>query len=216
MAIPLRLGQKSTRIEATKDLKSRRSHDPRMWLGILLLIGSTIFGQTIFTRASARTPAVSIVSDIAAGSMIRESDISISQVAVPNPDSLLAIPSEVIGKFAAVDLVAGDLITKHSITAGAASDSRLVSVPIRAGHLPLLAHGSKVDVWMTPATDGVALPGPAQLIIPSAVLDAVPNVSDQGMDTSVTLQITDIQVQALVQAMRDGVIDLVAIPSSSS
>lgn len=215
MAIPLRVGQKATRIEAAKNQSSRRSRDPRMWLGILLLIGSMIFGQTTLMKASARTAAVSIATDIAAGSMIQERDITTAQVAVPNPDSLLVIPSEVIGKVAAVDLFAGDLITEHSITTGIAPDIRIVSVPIRAGHLPLVAHGSKVDVWMTPATDGVALPGPAQLIIASAVLEAAPDVIDPGLDTSVTLQVSEASVQALVQAMRDGVIDLVAIPSSA-
>jgi DNA-binding NtrC family response regulator len=34
------------------------------------------------------------------------------------------------------------------------------------------------------------------------------------MDTSVTVMVSADQVQTLVQAMRDGVIDLVAIPNS--
>jgi hypothetical protein len=187
-----------------------------MWFGILLLVGSMIFGQATLMKASARTTAVSLVTDIAAGAVIRESDVSISQVAVPNPESLIVVPSEVIGKVAAIDLFAGDLITTHAITTSTASDVRIVSVPIRAGHLPLLTHGSRVDVWMTPSTDGVGLPGPAQLIIPGAVLETAPDVIDPGIDTSVTLQVNESQIQVLVQAMRDGMIDLVAIPSSAS
>ena len=35
------------------------------------------------------------------------------------------------------------------------------------------------------------------------------------MDTSVTVLVSEEQVQELVQAMRDGTIDLVAIPSGS-
>jgi hypothetical protein len=65
---------------------------------------------------------------------------------------------------------------------------------------------------MTPSLDGVALPGPASLIIPNAVISAAPEFVDGGMDTSVTVLISQNEVQALVQAMRDGTIDLVAIP----
>jgi hypothetical protein len=76
--------------------------------------------------------------------------------------------------------------------------------------------GEKVDIWMTPSLDGVALPGPASLIIPNAVIAAAPEFIDAGMDTSVTVLISQEQVQVLVQAMRDGVIDLVAIPLTGS
>jgi hypothetical protein len=72
--------------------------------------------------------------------------------------------------------------------------------------------GEKVDIWMTPSLDGVALPGPATLIIPNAVISISPEFVDAGMDTSVTVLISQDQVQVLVQAMRDGVIDVVAIP----
>ena len=109
-------------------------------------------------------------------------------------------------------MFAGDLVSIHSVSDGFASDVRSVSIPIRAGHLPQVNHGEKVDIWMTPSLDGVALPGPANLIVANAVVTAAPEFVDSGMDTSVTVLISQDQVQVLVQAMRDGVIDLVAIP----
>jgi hypothetical protein len=138
------------------------------------------------------------------------------QVSVPNVENLISVPSDVVGKVATTDLFAGDLISVHSISNGFASDARNVSVPIRAGHLPQVSPGEKVDIWMTPSLDGVALPGPASLIIPNAVIAAAPEFIDAGMDTSVTVLISQEQVQVLVQAMRDGVIDLVAIPVTGS
>jgi hypothetical protein len=138
------------------------------------------------------------------------------QVSVPSTENLITIPSEVVGKIASTDLVAGDLVSTHSISNEFASDARTVSVPIRAGHLPQVKPGEKVDVWMTPSLDGVALPGPASLIIPNAVIANAPEFIDAGMDTSVTVLISQDQVQVLVQAMRDGVIDLVSIPVAGS
>jgi hypothetical protein len=171
-----------------------------------------IIGQFVVSSASARVPAVTLNSNIAQGALIRESDVATVQVSVPNFENLISVPSEVVGKVAKTDLFTGDLVTVHSVSTGFASDARNVSIPIRAGHLPEVRPGEKVDIWMTPSLDGVALPGPASLIIPNAVIAAAPDFIDAGMDTSVTVLVSQDQVQVLVQAMRDGVIDLVAIP----
>jgi hypothetical protein len=190
MAIPIRVGQIGPSKSVAKT--NRKSQDPRLWLGILFIVAAMIIGQLVVTSASVRVPAVALNSNIAQGALIQESDV------------------------ATTDLFAGDLVSVHSISNGFASDARNVSVPIRAGHLPQVSPGEKVDIWMTPSLDGVALPGPASLIISNAVIAAAPEFIDAGMDTSVTVLISQDQVQVLVQAMRDGVIDLVAIPVTGS
>jgi hypothetical protein len=214
MAIPIRIGQVGPSKSVAK--ANRKSQDPRLWLGILFILAAMVIGQLVISSASARVSAVTLNSNIAQGSLIRESDVTSVQVSVPNIENLISLPSDVVGKVATTDLFAGDLISFHSISNGFASDARNVSVPIRAGHLPQVSPGEKVDIWMTPSLDGVALPGPASLIIPNAVIAAAPDFIDAGMDTSVTVLISQDQVQALVQAMRDGVIDLVAIPVTGS
>lgn len=214
MAIPIRVGQVGTNKSIAKS--NRKSQDPRLWLGIVFIFAAMIIGQLVISNASARVSAVTLNSNIAQGALIRESDVTSVQVSVPGVENLISIPSDVVGKVAATDLFAGDLVSVHSISEGFAADARNVSVPIRAGHLPQVSPGEKVDIWMTPSLDGVALPGPATLIIPNAVIAAAPEFIDAGMDTSVTLLISQDQVQGLVQAMRDGVIDLVAIPVTGS
>jgi hypothetical protein len=210
MAIPIRIGQVGHSKTVAK--ANRKTQDPRLWLGILFIVAAMIIGQLVVSGASARVSAVALNANIAQGALIREGDVSSVQVAVPSTENLVSVPSEVVGKIASTDLFAGDLVSVHSISNGFASDARTVSVPIRAGHLPQVSAGEKVDVWMTPSLDGLALPGPASLIIPNAVIAAAPEFIDAGMDTSVTVLISQDQVQVLVEAMRDGVIDLVAIP----
>ena len=212
MAIPIRVGQSNQRNLTSQS--NRKSQDPRLWLGILFILAAMVIGQLVITKASARVPALSLNTNIAQGAQIREGDVSSVQVSVPNTQNLITLPSDAIGKVASTDLFAGDLISVYSISDGFNSDVRSVSVPIRAGHLPQVSPGEKVDVWMTPSLDGVALPGPATLIIAGAVIAAAPEFIDSGMDTSVTVQISQDQVQVLVQAMRDGSIDLVAIPAA--
>ena len=214
MAIPIRVGQIGPSKSVAKT--NRKSQDPRLWLGILFIVAAMIIGQLVVTSASVRVPAVALNSNIAQGALIQESDVALVQVSVPDVENLISVPSDVVGKVATTDLFAGDLVSVHSLSNGFASDARNVSVPIRAGHLPQVSPGEKVDIWMTPSLDGVALPGPASLIISNAVIAAAPEFIDAGMDTSVTVLISQDQVQVLVQAMRDGVIDLVAIPVTGS
>jgi hypothetical protein len=214
MAIPIRVGQVGQSKSVTK--VNRKAQDPRLWLGILFVVAAMIIGQLVISNASVRVPAVTLNSNIAQGAQILESDVTLVQVSLPNTENLISVPGEVVGKIATTDLFAGDLISVHSIANGFAVDARKVSIPIRAGHLPQVSPGEKVDVWMTPSVDGVALPGPATLIIPNAVIAATPEFIDAGMDTSVTILVSQDQVQVLVQAMRDGVIDLVAIPVSGN
>ncbi len=214
MAIPLRIGQGMPRAPLVKT--NRKTQDPRLWLGILFMFAAMAIGQLVVSSASARVPAVTLTSNIAQGAQIRASDVSAVQVSVPMSENLVSIPSDVVGKIAATNLFVGDLVRVHSISDGFEPDVRAVSIPIRAGHLPQVSPGERVDIWMTPSLDGVALPGPAQLIIPSAVIASAPEYVDSGMDTSVTVSISQEQVQVLVQAMRDGLIDLVAIPAAGN
>lgn len=212
MAIPIRVRQSLPR-NLTTNL-NRKTQDPRLWLGISFVVIAMIVGQVFLSKASARVAAVSVTSDIAQGSLIRESDVVTAQVAIPVTQNLITVPSDAVGKVAATDLFVGDLIQTHSITGDFSRDVRAVSVPIRAGHLPQISRGERVDVWMTPSLDGLALPGPARLIIPNAVVEFAPEFYDSGVDTSVTILVTQGQVEVLVQALRDGSIDLVSIPTT--
>jgi hypothetical protein len=214
MAIPIRVGQVGQ--NKSKVNVNRKTSDPRLWLGIFVIFVAMIIGQIVVSNASARVPAVTLNSNIAKGALIQEGDVSVAMVSVPSAQNLISVPGDAVGSIASTDLFAGDLVSVNSISSGFAIDARNVSVPIRAGHLPQVNPGEKVDIWMTPSLDGVALPGPATLIIPNAVIAAAPEYIDAGMDTSVTVLISQDQVQALVQAMRDGVIDLVAIPMTGN
>jgi flagella basal body P-ring formation protein FlgA len=149
MAIPIRVGQ--GRQSKPVSNVSRKTQDPRLWIGILFIVGAMVVGQLVVSGASARVPAVTLKSNIAEGALIRESDVTPVQVFVPDIENLIRVPSEVIGKVASRDLFAGELINVQSISNGFSADTRSVSLPIRAGHLPQIFPGEKVDIWMTPS-----------------------------------------------------------------
>lgn len=195
--------------------KTHRSiKDIRLWLGVFFVVLSIFITQSVLTKATARTTAVVVKKSIPAGSPISATDISHAQVVLPEDVMPLTLDNEVIGMRATRDLFSGDVLTKDSLSNSAPVNMRLISTPIKAGHLPAIEAGQLVDIWVTPSTDGMALPGPARLVIAQAVIDSVPLGVDPTSDSAVTLLISEAAVGQLVQAMRDGVIDIVALPGN--
>jgi hypothetical protein len=203
------------RISRVKPVKPKRSiKDIRLWLGFIFVLTAVLLTQNLLAKATSRTQAVIIQNEIPAGSPIRSSDLAVVNVVLPEGVKTISALSQADGMNATRDLFIGDILTIDSMSDGADKSLRLVSVPIRAGHLPNLDIGQLVDVWMTPSIDGMALPGPAQLLISQATISMIPDGIDPTIDTAVTLLIPSNQVQVLVQAMRDGVIDIVALPEN--
>ena len=203
------------RVNRVKPVKPKRSiKDVRLWLGFIFVLTSVLLTQNLLAKATARTQAVIIQNEIPAGSPIRSADLALVNVVLPEGVKTIPTLAQADGMRATRDLFVGDILTTDSIADDADKSLRLVSVPIRAGHLPNLDFGQLVDVWMTPSIDGMALPGPAQLLISQAIINMIPDGIDPTLDTAVTLLIPSNQVQVLVQAMRDGVIDIVALPEN--
>ena len=199
---------------ATKVRSSRSIKDFRLWIGLIFILISIFLSQTIVAKATARSQIIVMVNEVPAGSEITENDLTVEEAVLPDSVKSVAAKNKVIGMIALRDLKAGDILTSESVSNRIRTELRMVSVPIKAGHLPNLESGQLVDVWVTPSTDGMALPGPAQLVINEATISAVPGLIDPAMDTAVTLLINQSNVAALVQALRDGVIDLVALPDN--
>lgn len=203
------------RIKKQKMIKQKRSiRDFRLWLGFLFVLISILVTQNLLDTAMARSQAVVLTNEVPAGSQITVNDLNVVDVVLPSEVKVIGLISDVAGLTATRDLFIGDLLTIDSVTDQSNKSIRLVSVPIRAGHLPELDTGQLVDVWMTPSLDGMELPGPAQLLISQATISMIPTGIDPTLDTAVTLLIPSNQVQLLVQAMRDGVIDIVALPEN--
>jgi hypothetical protein len=200
-------------VQAITPLRKYSSlRDIRMWAGVTLLIVSALLGRATIHSASARVEALVVVNNLANGSTIRSQDIRVVQVNVPNPEILLSDSRKVVGQVVAGDLYSGEVLTVHDLSIQPAEQMREVTVPLRAGHVPNLSYGDRVDVWVTPSTTGVAIPGPAHIIATKALVSVAPDVVDSTTDTSVTLMVPTDHVQSLVQASQDGFIDVVSVP----
>lgn len=207
------LKQKSAPPKAIKSVRTYSSlRDVRLWAGVGLLVVCAFIGRATIHQASARTGAVVVVNNLAQGASIRAQDVQLAQVSVPNAELLITDATQVVGQQVSSDLYAGDVLTIHDVGNADAEQMREVTVPLRAGHVPSLVYGDRVDVWVTPSSTGVTAPGPARVIANKVLVSVPPDAVDSATDTSVTLSVAANRVQALVQASQDGFIDVVSVP----
>lgn len=207
------LNLKSAKPKLIAPLKNYSSvRDVRLWIGVVLLVVCALVGRATIHGASAHSQAVVLVSNLAQGTVIRSQDVRTENVNMPNPESLVRDPVQAVGAIVVDDLYAGDVLTIHDMRTHSGGTMREVTVPLRAGHIPNLAYGDRVDVWVTPSTTGIAVPGPAHLITAKALVSVPPDVVDAGADASITLSVSADRVQSLVQASQDGFIDVVSVP----
>ena len=216
MAIAFRTGLRSEKTLITKNRQRATLRDIRFWLGLILVIGSVTFGARLLGSASHRVPAVIAVHSLAAGATVTAEDLQAVAVAVPDSVIVSSSTDALIGKVLAQPLTAGSLVPPSAVTDSITNATRTIALPIRAGHLPDVDRGSLVDVWVTPSLDGVATPGPATRVVSNALVANVPSEIDPTSDSSISLQVENDNIQPLVQAMRDGLIDIVVVAGGTS
>lgn len=212
MAIPFRItsGSRLTNSQssATKDI--------RLWIGVVLILVSSLAGGKVMASASHRTPAVVVTHDLAAGTLIAASDVQIMNVAIPASINVTPAIEDVIGMYVSHDVAKGSLLNPLVLSSDADPTLRTVSVPIKAGHLPNLTYGARVDVWFTPSMDGALAPGPASLLAANVAVQSVPEIFDSSIDTAISLRVTDDVVAQIVQALRDGSVDIAVIEAGEN
>ena len=195
--------------------KPAAAKDFRLWVGVFLILAASIFGGKIFASASHRMPAVVVTHNLVAGSAIQAGDVQIMNVAVPAGVAMTSAIDDVVGKYVTQDVAPGSLLNPLTINENGDSSLRSISVPIKAGHLPEITYGTRVDVWFTPSLDGAVAPGPASLLAADVVVQEVPQVLDSSVDNAITLRVSDQVVALIVQALRDGTIDIAVIGGQS-
>jgi hypothetical protein len=144
---------------------------------------------------------LAIARPVAVGSVVTAADLD--QARVASDPNLSPIPAAqqatVVGKIAAVPLVAGTLLTSSDLTATAipARGQQLVGLLLKPGQLPArpLIAGERVLIVSTPGTQSTG--GGSASVTSGSVLATVADIGGVGEDGSETV---DVSVPATVGA----------------
>ena len=215
MAIPFRIrAQGNTNPVLMPNVSRKVKRDFRLWLGIGLLLLSILTISHLISAAGARTQAVALTHDVLAGKQLTLDDLEVVRVALPSAGNYVSSINKALGFKATRNMLAGELIPASMEANDTSRNLRSVSLPIKAGHLPNLQPGDLVDIWSTPSSDGLQLPGPPVLLAQAATVADLPTGIDPNSDTALSVLLPKKQVAKIVGALRDGQIDIAVLAQS--
>ena len=204
-------------IVRARRLATPRWLDTRMGLGVLLVLFAVAGGARVLAAAGHYSKVYVAKHDLVPGERLTADDFSIGRVRLAGQGHLyIAAGAPPVGYVVARFVAAHELVPVGALRAGTVEDTRLVAVPVGAGHLPSgLGRGSLVDVYLTPkAAAGAAPPAPVLVLAAAAVQARDGGARTFGGDStlSVLLSVPSDRVADVVHAVESGTIDLVAVP----
>lgn len=206
-------------------LVPKRWLDVRAVLGIVLLLGSMVGGARLFAAAGHETAVWAAAHDLAPGERLSTADLTRVRVRLNGAAAGYLTGSAPAGYVVVRFVAARELLPAGALATSVRADqSRLVTVPVQAGHLPPdLVPGDRVDVYLTPrSAGGPGVAGgalPPTLVLAAAVVQSRPGGSRAfGADAalSVVLVVPTERVADVVRAAESGAVDLVAVPAGGS
>lgn len=196
--------------------------DARLVLGVVLVLFSVVAGARVFASADHFSSVYVARHDLVPGERLTADDLSIGRVRLSGMGHLyIAAGALPTGYVVARYVAAHELVPVAALSAGALpASTRLVTVPVAAGHLPPgLGRGSLVDVYLTPKTGAATGAPPPVLVLAGAAVESRDGGSRAfGGESilSVVLSVPADRVPDVVHAIESGSIDLVAVPAAAA
>lgn len=141
-------------------LHAGRWRDPRLWLGVLVVVASVVAGAALFSSADDTVAVWAVDDDLRAGTSVTPDDVHAVRVHFGDGASAdLYLPASQPFPVEAVlsrDLAAGEMVAAAAVSASAHRPDQLPLEVSRAGMPAGLEVGDTVDVWAVPSDDASA------------------------------------------------------------
>lgn len=169
--------------------------DPRILIGLAIVCGSMLLGARLLAGADHTVAVWAARGELPAGASVRVADLVQRQVHFATTADadlyLTADQAPPAGMVLGREVGAGELVPRAAL---GTAPTGLVHVPVSVD--PALVpstvrQGSRVDIWVAPASGGAAGAGPgsaAQLVLRDVVVIGVP-ASEQGLAPSGSRQV---------------------------
>ncbi len=194
--------------------------DKRLLLGVALVLSSVLVGARALAAADTSQLVWSATHDLAAGTVLADADLALARARLFDASNRYLAGDKPTGYVVGRPISDRELIPADALhSPGPKTSRREVTVPVLAGHLPPdLRRGQLVDLYVTPDDKAVQhgrVAGPRLVLSSLTVADVVRGggLGASGQDQPVLLTVAPDQVLAVVQALSEGRIDLVRVPS---
>lgn len=125
--------------------------DLRLVLGVVLVLAAVLLGATLLSRAGDTEPAVTVTHDLAAGTVLRSSDLTVRQVRLPSGSSAVYLDTidGAVGKKLGRAVSQGELLPAAALVR--VGSRTTITVPLSADAAPDLHSGERIEVWISTA-----------------------------------------------------------------
>ena len=197
----------------------RRRQLPLVVVGVLLVVGCALAFADASVRLGHGEEVLVVAQPVAAGQVLAAGDLRAVRISVPGGVASVPAGEEqaVVGQPVAVPLVAGSVLTRAEVGAGAGvgAGSDVVAVALKSGaYPPDLAPGDKVQVvpvasasGASPATGSAASTGQGPL--PGTVLAVQGPSATSGSPAVVSLEVARSDAAAVASLAAAGEVALV-------
>jgi hypothetical protein len=193
----------------------RRVSKARLLLAVGLVLACALAGVIVAQRVDLRVPVLAAARAIAAGQTVTADDVTTVKVAVEA--GVATVPasqlSTVVGRLAAVPLVAGTLLSPNQFGGPVwpGQGEAVIAVPVKPGRLPSgLPPGARVTVLAVPTGTpggvtgtGGGQGGQLQVEKATATVVSVEAAADQSGTTVVTLVLSAADATRVASASGD-------------
>jgi hypothetical protein len=166
--------------------RARRSRwrDPRLWLGVLLVLASVTVGAKVLAAADDTVAVWTLDHDASAGMTITTADLRVTRLHFTNAADQIRywLEEEPLPVRAHLtrDVASGELLARAAVTTDAAGAVHQLPLGVPAAGLPVdIAPGDHVDVWAVPKPD--ATRGHPELVLSDAAVLSVGDPSVAGL-----------------------------------
>lgn len=191
--------------------------DPRLLVGLVLVLGATVAGGLLVSSADDTVPVLSARETLVRGDVLSEADLRVVRVRLDDVgDAYLDAGSALAADSVALRTVpAGELLPASAVGRSDELDSRPVALDWQGPRPDGLVRGAAVDLWVAPR-EGTSEYGDPELLVGSADVFAV--VEGEGglgsqNGTQVQVMLEPDGVRSLLAALAaEDRIDLVLVP----
>lgn len=199
-------------------LRRPRWKDPRLIVGIVLVVASVLMGALLISRLAATTPVLVVRNSIVPGDEIDPDDLTTVEMRLGAQEDLYVGTVEVIpdGAVATRALQAGELLPLSAV--GQASDVPLrpIVIPVDTTVAESVEPGAKVELWHTaPAPEGGGS-GEAELLVSDGVVRHIDEGSSLGMRSmSVEVLVPRDDLAVVLQVLsQEERLDVIGVPGA--
>lgn len=199
-------------------LRRPRWKDPRLIVGIVLVVASVLMGALLVSRLSETTPVLVARSPIVPGDPIDTADLVVVEMRLGDQTGLYAgtMDSVPAGAVATRTVQEGELLPMSAIGQAAEVTLRPVVIPVDATVAESVVPGATVELWHTAPTSADSEEVQAVLLVPDAVVRRIDEGSSLGMRSmAVEVLVPSGSVGGVLEVLsQDERLDVIGVPGA--